>query len=207
MTDSESPQQDPLSEPAPGASPSSGPPLEQGEIPAAPVTGNGGSNGGSGNAAPPAAGEGALSRLKDLASGRRALWAAVAVICVSAGTATSVLVANSVARNDQAKARAAFHQSVTSTGIASTVRLALQQEEDLLVGASTFFSANPKASASQFSAWAGYANALVRYPELQKLGFVALVRAPEPVLSTRTSLTTGSLRLRSTQRETLARAA
>jgi diguanylate cyclase (GGDEF)-like protein len=108
-----------------------------------------------------------------------------------------VLVANGVARNDQTKAHRAFHQSVTATGIASTVKLALQQEEDLLVSASTFFAANPKATAAEFSGWARYAHALRRYPELQKLGFVGFVRAPEPVLSTpRVSLATSSLGLR-----------
>jgi diguanylate cyclase (GGDEF)-like protein len=82
------------------------------------------------------------------------------------------------------------------------VRLAVQQEEDLQVSASTFFAAHPKATASEFSAWASYANALNRYPELKKLAFVALVQAPEPVVSLRPVLTSSSTRLGSAQRST-----
>ncbi|HEY4427773.1 MAG TPA: EAL domain-containing protein [Solirubrobacteraceae bacterium] len=167
--------------------------------------GGGGGNGVAHGAAASASGGERLAGLTRLARGRSALWAAVALACVAVGTVASVLVANSVADKDATKARQAFHQSVTSTGIASTVRLAVQQEEDLQVSASTFFAANPRASASEFTAWAGYANALRRYPELQKLGFVAFVKAPEPVISTpRVALGASSLRLRSAQRTTSA---
>jgi hypothetical protein len=93
-----------------------------------------------------------------------------------------VLGAHALARSDRDSARHSFHLSVTSTGIASTVRQAIQREEDLLVGASTFFAGNPKATPAEFSAWARSTHTLRQYPELAKLGFVAL-RAPEPLPS------------------------
>jgi diguanylate cyclase (GGDEF)-like protein len=138
-------------------------------------------------AMPPSSRSDGFERLKLLAEGRKGMWAAVAVLCVAAGAVGSVVGANAVARTDATKARQAFHLSVSSTGIASTVKQAIQQEEDLVVSASTFFAANPKATPAELSAWARWAQALRRYHELEKLGFVALVRAPEPtapVLST-----------------------
>src|ERR1700676_362611 len=108
---------------------------------------------------------------------RKGVWAGVAVLCLAAGTAGSVLQAQNVQRRDAAKARAAFQQ--TSTGIASTLKLALQREEDLAVSVSTFFAGHPKASRAEFTAWAYWAHALRRYPELERLNLVALVRAPE----------------------------
>src|SRR5271169_4268763 len=65
------------------------------------------------------------------------LWAAVAVLCVAAGTAASVLGAHALAHNDAADARAAFPR--TSGEIAATLKQDIQHEEDLLVGAGTFF--------------------------------------------------------------------
>jgi diguanylate cyclase (GGDEF)-like protein len=118
-----------------------------------------------------------LAHVKQLVSGRNAAWAAVAGLCVALGAFASVLGARDVARNDSAAARQAFPR--TSTAIASTVKLAVAHEEDLLVGASTFFAGNPKASAAEFDTWVKWAQALRRYPELQSLGLVALVRAPE----------------------------
>jgi diguanylate cyclase (GGDEF)-like protein len=123
-------------------------------------------------------------RLRRLANGRKGAWAAVAVLCVAAGAVGSVLGAHAVAGTDATKARQAFDRSVSSTGIASTVKLAIQQEEDLVVGASTFFAANPKATPRELSAWARWAQTLRRYPELNKLSFVAFVRAPEPTAPT-----------------------
>jgi len=123
----------------------------------------------------------------------RNTWAAVAVLCVALGAAASLLGAHAVARTDAANARQSFQLSVTSTGIASTVRSATQQEEDLLLSASTFFAANSKAAPAEFSTWTKWAHALRRYPELEKLGFVAFVRAPEPAAPLAAS-TGGALR-------------
>jgi diguanylate cyclase (GGDEF)-like protein len=109
--------------------------------------------------------------------GRKLAWVVVAVLCVAGGTVGSVLGAHSVAREDSAQTRRTFQQS--AGGIASTLKQNIQHQEDLIISASTFFAGNPKASAAEFGTWVKWAQALRRYPELQKLGFVALVRAPE----------------------------
>jgi diguanylate cyclase (GGDEF)-like protein len=112
-----------------------------------------------------------------LALGRRGLWAGVAVLCVAVGAVASVIGARAVARDDAAEARQVFPR--TAAGIASTVKLTLQHEEDLIISGSTFFAGKSDASAMEFNTWVKWAQALRRYPELQKLGLVALVRAPE----------------------------
>jgi diguanylate cyclase (GGDEF)-like protein len=112
-----------------------------------------------------------------LAQGLKGRWAALAALCVAAGAVGSVLGAHAVARTDAAKARLTFPR--TSAEIASTLKSAIQHEEDLVISASTFFASNPKASGPEFDAWARWAQPLRRYPELENLGFVALVRAPD----------------------------
>jgi diguanylate cyclase (GGDEF)-like protein len=108
---------------------------------------------------------------------RRAVWGAVAVLCVAAGTVGSMLAARTVARNDSTTTQQDFQQS--SAGIASSVKLALQREEELAVSASTFFAGNSKASPAEFARWVRWARTLHRFPELENLGLVTLVRTPE----------------------------
>jgi diguanylate cyclase (GGDEF)-like protein len=91
------------------------------------------------------------------------------------GTVGSVLGARSVAHSDANKARQASKQ--TSADIASTLKLAIQHEEDFAIGAGTFFSGNPKATPAEFEAWARYGDGFHRYPELAKLSLVTLVPA------------------------------
>jgi len=134
-------------------------------------------DGGPAPAMPAGSSEDVLGRFGRPARGRRSVWAALAALCVAAGAVGSVLGAQSVARSDAAKARQAFPR--TSAGIASSLKLAIQHEEDLLVSASTFFAGNAKASAAEFRTWVKWSQALRRYPELQRLGLVALVRGPE----------------------------
>jgi diguanylate cyclase (GGDEF)-like protein len=126
---------------------------------------------------PPSPGEDQLGRVQRLARGRTGTWAAVAALCVAAVAVGSVLGARAVAHNDAAEARLAFPR--TSATIASTLKLAIQHDEDLIVSASTFFASNPRASAAEFDAWVKWTQTLHRYPELEKLGLVALVRSPE----------------------------
>ena len=87
----------------------------------------------------------------------------------------SVLGAREVARSNAEHARLAFHLS--SAEIASTLKLALQHEEDLVVSASGFVTGNPGASAGEFDSWAESVHAMERYPELQDFGLVTLVPA------------------------------
>jgi len=105
------------------------------------------------------------------------VWAAVAVVCVTAGVVASVLGARAVAHNDGAEARQTFARS--TTGIATALKLAIQREEELAVSASTYYARNPQTSPAEFDAWAKWARTTHRYPELESLGLMALVRAPE----------------------------
>ena len=123
-------------------------------------------------------------RLKHRLEGRRGIWAAVALLCVAVGIAGSVLGARAVARSNAANAGQAYPRTSagiarTSSEIASKLNLAIQHQEDLVIGASTFFAGHPKASAAEFTTWVKWSQALHRYPELEKLGLVALVRTAE----------------------------
>jgi diguanylate cyclase (GGDEF)-like protein len=124
--------------------------------------------------------------VKHQAASRKGVWAAAAVLCVAVGVVGSVLGAHAVARNDAAKARQTF--GVTSAGVATSVKLAIQHEEDLVSSASTFFSSKPTPSHAEFDAWAKWVGALPRYPELENLGLVTLLRAPQlPAFEARSS--------------------
>jgi diguanylate cyclase (GGDEF)-like protein len=99
---------------------------------------------------------------------------AIAVL-VSLGVIASVLGAGAVARSDAARGRLAFH--LASSEIASTLKLAIEHEEDLVISASAFIASNPHASAAEFDRWAASVHAMQRYPELQNIGFLMLVPA------------------------------
>ncbi len=115
--------------------------------------------------------------MRELVGSRKALWAAVAALCVAVGIVGSLLAAHAVARNDAASARQASQQA--SAAVAATVKLAIQREEDLRIGGSTFFAGNSKATPAEFDRWAHWARTLRRYPELQQLGLVTLVHGSE----------------------------
>jgi diguanylate cyclase (GGDEF)-like protein len=116
-----------------------------------------------------------LRELTPTVTRRRSLWVAATMLLVSAGVLASVLGARAVARSDADKQRLSFH--LASAGIASTLRLALQHEEDLVVSASAYVTANPSASPADFDKWVRSVRAMQRYPELQNIGLVALVPA------------------------------
>jgi diguanylate cyclase (GGDEF)-like protein len=110
-------------------------------------------------------------------SGRRhaGIWAAVAAFVTVGGILAAVLGARAVARSDSNQARLSFH--LASAEIASTLKLAIQHEEDLVVSASAFVTGNPGASPADFDRWAQSVQAMQRYPELENLGLVTLVPA------------------------------
>ncbi len=112
-------------------------------------------------------------RLRLLARGHRSVWAAASALLVIAGVLATVFGAQAVARSDADKAKLSFH--LTSAEIASTLKLAIQHEEDLVVSASAYVTGNPHASAADFDRWAESVQALRRYPELQDIGLVTLV--------------------------------
>ena len=110
-------------------------------------------------------------------TGRLGFSAAAAALLVLVGTIASVLGARALARSDADKARLAFH--LTSAEVASTLKLAIQREEDLVVSASAFVTGNPNASPVEFDRWAESVHAMQRFPELQDMGLVTLVPASQ----------------------------
>jgi diguanylate cyclase (GGDEF)-like protein len=106
-------------------------------------------------------------------------WIAFAVFCLLAGTIASVFSARTVAKKDAASGQATFQQG--SRAIASTLRLAIQRQEELTVAAATYFAANPKASPAEFGTWVRWARTRHRYPELDALGLLPAFQPAPPV--------------------------
>jgi diguanylate cyclase (GGDEF)-like protein len=94
---------------------------------------------------------------------------------VLAGVAASLVAARAVADDRASNAQLAFRSSARD--VASTLQLAIQHEEDLVVSGAAFMAANPHSSQAQFLAWKTSVRALDRYPELQGIGFVVIVPA------------------------------
>jgi diguanylate cyclase (GGDEF)-like protein len=104
----------------------------------------------------------------------RRVWLGAAVVLVAVGIAGSVLGAIGVARNDAQRSHASFVTS--SIQIASSLKLAIQQETSLSVSAEAFVVANPDVSNSEFVSWADTMQVAKRFPEVGGLGFIAVVR-------------------------------
>src|SRR4029077_17359456 len=83
-----------------------------------------------------------VRRLNGLRGGHRGLWIALTAVLVLGGTIASVLGARAVASSETQKARLA--SPLASTRIAATLKLAIQHEEDLVIGASAYVSGNPR---------------------------------------------------------------
>ncbi len=108
---------------------------------------------------------------------RRWTWLLGAVLLFVVGTAGSFVAADSVAKSTRRSSTLAFMES--SKGIASTLDLAIQHEQDLATDAGAFFIANPDASQAQFLQWTDSVRAFHRYPELQAIAELALVPASQ----------------------------
>jgi diguanylate cyclase (GGDEF)-like protein len=104
---------------------------------------------------------------------RRIAWTTTTVLFVAAGVTASLVGAQTVAGSDAAKSRAAFKASTVD--IATTLKLALQHEDDLGVSAGAFVTGSPNASQTEFQQWARAARVLERYPELHEMGQVVIV--------------------------------
>ena len=104
----------------------------------------------------------------------RWVWLSATALLVAVGTLGSVLGASVVAHNDAQRSHQAFVSS--STGIASALKLAIQQENSLVISAKAFVLANPNASNTEFLSWVNSMQVKKRYPELHALAFYALVR-------------------------------
>jgi hypothetical protein len=94
---------------------------------------------------------------------------------VVVGTVSSFLAASALVRSTDQKSHKGFIAS--SVAIASTLQLAIQHEQDLIVSASGYIASNPSASNAQFNAWARSVDAFGRYPELVGIGHSVIVSA------------------------------
>ncbi len=103
------------------------------------------------------------------------LWVASALLIVTIGVSLSVVAAQGTADRQHERARQAFLAS--SAQISSTLKLALQHEQDLAVSAGAFIADDPDATEVQFRQWTGAVEAFGRYPELQGIANIALVPA------------------------------
>jgi diguanylate cyclase (GGDEF)-like protein len=105
----------------------------------------------------------------------RGLWPALTALLVIAGIAGAVLGAQAVARSDRDRSRLNFH--LDAAAIASTLKLAIQREEDLVLTGSSFVAWNADTTPRGFNRWAQSVDALGRYPELQDIGLIRFVPA------------------------------
>jgi diguanylate cyclase (GGDEF)-like protein len=108
-------------------------------------------------------------------SKRHRLWIIVAAGVIAGGTVGAIFTAGSVASNEANKSRQAFRGS--SSEIASTLQLAIQHEEDLVVSAGAFIAGNDDTSTKQFAQWVSMERAVQRYPEMRAMGLVTIVPA------------------------------
>jgi diguanylate cyclase (GGDEF)-like protein len=106
---------------------------------------------------------------------QRRVWVVIAALLAVVGCAGAVMAASVQSRNDGEKGRHAFASS--SAGAGSSLKLALQHEEDLVISAGGFIAGNPRSSNRQFGAWVESVRALQRYPEVLLLGVTRIVPA------------------------------
>jgi diguanylate cyclase (GGDEF)-like protein len=100
-----------------------------------------------------------------------------ALLLVAMGTAAAVFGASSVSHSEAQKDRDAFH--FASAEVASTLKLAIQREEDLIVNSSAFVSSTGNVTPRRFDRWVESIKALQRFPEVQNIGLVRLVPAAQ----------------------------
>jgi diguanylate cyclase (GGDEF)-like protein len=101
----------------------------------------------------------------------------VVAVLILVGAAGSLLIARAVDRNDRKSARQSFEASALE--IESTLQLAIQREEDLVVHMSAFFRERPNLTEAQFANWFRSVRVFQRYPELNGLGNALYVPADE----------------------------
>ncbi len=94
---------------------------------------------------------------------------------VAVGFGGSLLAATVVARNSTQAAHQTFVTS--SQQIASTLQLAIQHEQDLVVNAGAFFVSTPDPTGPQYRQWLSASHTFTQYPELSGIAEVVVVTA------------------------------
>jgi diguanylate cyclase (GGDEF)-like protein len=111
----------------------------------------------------------------DLMYLRRHLWLVAAACTVVVGSIGSFFAGNVVARNDAQTAHQSFVTS--SEEIASTLKLAIQHEQDLVVNAGAFFVRTPDPTETEYQQWLAASRTFAQYPELTGIAQVVVVPA------------------------------
>jgi diguanylate cyclase (GGDEF)-like protein len=104
---------------------------------------------------------------------RHHAWVAIAAGLALAGVLGALLAAGSVARRDAESSRRDLQ--VTSAQVASTLQLAIEHEEDLVVNAGAYILGQAAFANNGFARWTAAAFVHERYPEIQALGVFSLV--------------------------------
>ncbi len=81
--------------------------------------------------------------------------------------------AQAVAHSDSQRSKSAF--GTTSVEISSTLKLAIEREQDLAVNTGAFIINDPNATESQFQSWVRSERLFARFPELLGIGNVELI--------------------------------
>jgi diguanylate cyclase (GGDEF)-like protein len=105
------------------------------------------------------------------------VWAAAAGLLIVAGVLSSLMAARSLAHGDANTAAKSFQQS--SANVASTLGLAIQHQNDLIVDTSAYVLSGRGRSQAGFAHWISSARGFVRYPELQGIGVIRVVPASQ----------------------------
>jgi diguanylate cyclase (GGDEF)-like protein len=111
--------------------------------------------------------------MKRWRSGRHRGWIVWATIVMIAGVGGSIVGSEAIAHSDGQRSRSTFITS--SVEISSTLKLAIEREQDLAVNTGAFIINDPSATQSAFQRWVGSDRLFVRFPELIGIGQVDLV--------------------------------
>ena len=117
----------------------------------------------------------AARRLSRELQGRTVVLFALTACLMVVGAFAAISGSGAVARSDAKREMLAFRFG--SEQISSTLQLAIQHEEDLVVSASAFVASHPHVSPAAFDRWVESVHAIQRYPELENIGLVNFVPA------------------------------
>lgn len=107
----------------------------------------------------------------------RLFWPAMSAVVLAVGILGSVIGAWQVHRTVEQSARQTFQASAAQ--IASTLKLAILHEQDLVIGAAAVFVRNPQTTEAEFLQWTASTSAFKRYPELQGISELTMVTPAE----------------------------
>jgi diguanylate cyclase (GGDEF)-like protein len=108
------------------------------------------------------------------ASWRRHAWAFMGFVLLVIGAGASVWASANMAQDASQQSHRAF--VANSTEIASTLQLAIVHEQDLVTDVGALFVRNPVMTQTEFLQWIHAMSAFSRYPELQGLSELVMVR-------------------------------